>query len=793
MEDIKRTKREEIIKKERHKNEEALIQDLSPELKEITEGKVEWIYRYCDKSKIGRAILSDFLYYNKYTSVNGGIDNGGKISDADIKYIFSHAVQYEGILSNAQAFQALAALITDFEIEDESAQAILLSVFERILNTVNPERNTYVFDTTPYLHKSQSFRDGEHAYIDTVTWVLSAMLSFFRLYIEGAVEADEALIDRSSKVYRKCVDYLISSYIEVESGKRKFTSGWNFTKGCDTPSLYFTFAVSETLIDILNSFPNVIRVADISLIAREIDKRLGGKDSEEALEDKKMQAEATYAEQLEKYNDGSEESKREREIFARLNEYAVYDEKSPYAKLEELVKRAANNIWSIVKDNISDSFYSSDLASIMSEATIEQSFSNDALFNSIFIINTVINAGLDEDAEDLVNYFTVTGSEDYDRAIADYDAIRNSLLMSYDNTWQFYTKLKKVGKDYKVSEFSPAFDEAFKNPTISNIAIELRKARMSVFSIMPLLVKTKTTIGEFVIAYPQYDMQIYLEEILKNRYVSDRKGRALWVWEKDRYSTSSNYYFITALADFFSYYEKYEMRLIENAADFEAQAKKHRKAGEKAKELELGKIIKEKDAEIEALQRKYDALVEETKDFREDPLKQGMWMYLRKTIQEKVAELFTAETVGAVLSGLSEQIAGEAIERVARKSQSVANVASDAFWYEREDPAPTEESRRVKALEDGIAAFEKSLISERSAEVYYGEELKKKPADRSKNPTDDINRRVEYLHRDIKNSLRYYAKPVVTRPEFDPTSDYVRSEGYKGIIDALKYYANLKK
>ncbi len=789
---------ENIIKLDRYADEVARIQDLSSELREITEGKVEWIYRYCDKKKIAEAIYNDFMDYNiRQTSykIGGSVDD---ISAEELQFIFSRDMAYEGILSDTQAFQALVTLINDLNLTGSKSKAQVKQLIKKIFSTVNPKEGEYVFNTSPYLHKSDAFKDGTHSYIDTITWVISSLLGLFRLYINNKMEIEKETIDTAVEIYKVCVRYLIDSYIENGSGKSRFKRGWNFTKGADVPSLYFTFAVSETLIDMLTTFENVIRSADIELVSYDIDSKLRKIATPEDIEEKKSQLRVSYEKHVVALSDGNEAGRREAEIFKLVNDgLDVYDNNSMYRLLEEKVKDAANGIWAIVKDDISSSFYSADLESKITEQGIEQSSSNDALFNSIFIINTVINAGLDEDAEDMINYFTPADSSAYDEAISEYDTMRDYLRMAYDHVWQTYRALSKNGKDYKVNEYTLSFDESFRDKTTAAIAVELRKARIRVFSLMPLLVKTKTTIGEFVIAYPQYDMQIYLEAILQHRYESDSQKRALWVWEKDAYSTSSNYYFISALADFYNYYEEYEKSAIKNA--FKNNASKEQiisdaiAAYDKKLKSEGGAIanlnaeIAVKNEEIAARDEKIKELEGKLQASEEDPLKYGMSLYIQQVMRDKlqdilrdnITDILSADIVGSLLSGLSAKVTEESVARVERKAEGVKASEFTDGWYDRADTG--EMAPDVAKLRAAISEFGKSLLSERIAEMRYVHKgwqtatREGKPNGSVKLAEGDLAQQSDYVANDIMKVLRIYVKEIV-----DDTmkSNYVENSGY---------------
>jgi hypothetical protein len=165
---------------------------------------------------------------------------------------------------------------------------------------------------------------------------------------------------------------------------------------------------------------------------------------------------------------------RMREIFAAINgTHEVYGNNSCYAIFETAVQLTAEKIWDAVRENFATEFYATTLEGTLTESVIEQSITNDALFNTVFIINTLINAGMDEVYDDQINYYTVNGSAEFMEAINNFDEIRDAMRLGYDKAYQFYNKLRKKGKEYKVSEFSLSFDEHFKKH--NEIVKELRR------------------------------------------------------------------------------------------------------------------------------------------------------------------------------------------------------------------------------------------------------------------------------------------------------------------------------
>lgn len=765
-----------VLVSENAKNNVAL-QDLSSVLREITEDKQQWIYQYCERKKLGEAIYKDFIHYNK--AVMGQNDS----------FMFSADLREEGILSLTQAFQVIAMTLENFDLEQvqdcgPEAKEQVLRLLDKLFDMVIMDNGNFRFDATPYLRDTTHFEEEncKYAYIDSITWVVSALLSTFRLHIKDICPLDAVRMDKAIRVYKKCLAYLLDSYIPGDEKAGKFTCGWNYTTGCSTPSLYFTFAVSEIMIDILGTFENVIRSADVDLVQAGIDEALSRVADPEEIAQKKEQVAQAYKKERENAQSDKLEFTRERELFHELNEgYGVYDEKSIYARLENAVKKAANNIWNLVKGGIANDFYAGNLITKVSEAVIEQSVQSDAFFNTIFIINTVVNAGIDEDAEDLINYFTCNGSQEYEDAIVEFDGIRDSLRIAYDNVYQAYVKLEKKKKAYKVNEYTLAFDEDFKGR--EDQVKELRKAHIRVFSLMPLLVKTKTTLGEFVIRYPQYDMQIYLENILNYRCVRKKYGMEddyYWTWERDGYSSSSNYYFVSALNDFYNYYETYELAVSDNAVKNEQAKASIRK--DYLKELEnpggeihsLNLAVKERQAQIQALQTDLSELEQKYAQLRQnyenDPLRKALNDFVCTVVREHILSM---GSIGGLLSELSDSLTASAKERVARKAESATNlgksdVSPNQKWYNT--PVQSQDPE-MQALESGLRKFGISLLSERLLEMLFEDKRNRKFVE------EEYEETAQKAAQDIDQAIRYYVAPLTE----GLNSDYTTTEGYKGL------------
>lgn len=797
--------------KENDKVINAELQALSPELQEVVVGAEDCFYRYEDKKSVGSRIYNELV--KKY-------DADGK------RFMFSDDFKQSGILSICQGLLSIIATVEKMGADSKKYDKVVDNLVDQLLSQTKIG-GRFRIDASPYTAGSDIFE--YHVYIDSATWVVSTILGIFRLYIKGKYDISAERKKDIINLYSYCIGAINKAYIQRSNSKRKFNCGWNFTDGCTEPSVYFTFAVSEILIDILNTFENVIRDADVDLIQQEILKELDkeglfasdrflakkdrmsnllfeastktGDDSfniqnvfdngefysftrdEKNLIIEIWQKFRAIEEECKEYSDkitnNSNEIQREREIFGLINKGCKpYDEDSAYAILEEHCKECANNIWNITKGELSTSFFASTLASTVSEEAIEASVSSDAIFNGVMIVNILINSGIDEDADDKINYFTISGSEAFNEAISEYDTMRDTLRLAYENCYQFFLRLQKKNKDYKVNEYTLNFDENFGE--LDSSVRDLRKAHIRVFSLMPLIVRTKTTMGEFLIRYPQYDMQIFLEHILKNRSKNEN-DKYIWLWEKDYYSSSSNYYYISSFASFYDYYETYELKFLPNANSNRA-AKKEIEAGYHRALLEKGKAVDKDLAEFEKQEKIIKALEEELSvanaqlaELKNDPLRSALSGFVSSVIRETVIDIL-AEQLSVEASRIVTSKRKSILERVDGYVESRGENSAEVAIDEWENASAAEKTAFEKGMDDILLAV---LADSFGEAVYSGIHVQKDRDHMLEYRLGTFDKYSALLGKDFRQALRYYFRGVVKNNR----SDFVANKGESTLPD----------
>ncbi|MBR7133027.1 MAG: hypothetical protein IKD04_05790 [Clostridia bacterium] len=641
---------------------------------------------------LGRSVLDELLVEGSskdgtFYEYKAPIETGEKIlNELYARFDFKTGFRMDdnsnevGLLSQCQSLQALLLLTSEFSLlfdeegyfEDDRTFAdgtkptirrIMDNVIEDIvsriiryngkkIDNVNMlenhqlpegflEKATFCFDASPY--DSTSF-SAEFSYIDSITWVIPTFLLVLKYHARQVREDckwERCLV----AIIKHGLRYINDAFIvdkeklqNLDTAKR-LEIGWNFTQKCEEPSLYFTFAVCECYVDFYETFKNHI-------------------DYEFALYKKRKYDIPVPTAVKKAYNEQSKDRRevKLRELFETINfgdssVYSFNDEgdeiASVYGQLELNCKLVANKIWELTKNGLADKFFYNDLGSTLDEETIKMSTTSDALFNSVYIVNIIIDAGIDEDL--IMKMEDANESRrfgDVKKLQEEYDELFEVCQLAIQRAIRTYEKLQKDSKEYIVDQFLVGFNENF---VVHNDLIkDLRKRRMRVFSLAPLLIHSNNVIGEYLIRYPQYNMKKYVTYILENRLVETdpKTGEQVtkWIWETDGFFSASNYYYISALGEFYRYYNTFEKVYLDISKQNEATIKDIRE--EYFKELETtGEIarqqneIEQKELEIETLRQEKDAI----KKPIEDAVVQMISETLKEQLPTMLLEVLTSE------------------------------------------------------------------------------------------------------------------------------------------------------
>ncbi len=558
-----------------------------------------------------------------------------------------------GILSQCQSLQTLVSLAQDFGLDFNkpdffpgqkgTIRQIMDDVIEDVINRVcvkNEQGETvgYIFDASPY--DTDHFSE-KYSNIDAITWVIT---SFFLILKYHAKEHEickwePILVD----VIKYGLKYINEAFIAGEDdGNSGLRTGWNFTKDCKEPSLYFSFAVCECYLDMYSTFEPFLEY-----LHAEKNRRVYGLPIDRELQNqydkKKQEYEKNRNRKVEKLQARYDEYNELARIFRLINDIDDYQDlridDTLYGAFEANCKKVAQKVWGFVHHDLADKFFYNDLKNTVGEAELRMSTTSDVLFNTVYVVSIMISGGLDEKLK--LEQQAAELREDFETAHKkerEYNNLLESCLLAVQKAFRVYESLKSNGKDYIVDQFLIGFNEDFDGHPIA--INELRKLRMRCFSLLPMLIHVNNVVSEYLVRYPQYNMKKYLEYILDNRLVG-KDGAARWIWESDGFFSGSNYYFVLALNEFYNYHEVYEKTYIkigeENQAREEEIRARHlddlQKPGNAISDL--NEIIRENKDALRQKQEKIEQLQKEI-----DNIKRPVEDAVREVIEEELQQRF---------------------------------------------------------------------------------------------------------------------------------------------------------
>ncbi len=625
--------------------------------------------KYRDKKEIGESILRDlYSTYSKGSGADGKRGRGFYLVDGS-KDI--------GVLSQCQSLQALLLLASEFGLDfdiDYTAKGngmtirqIMDDVIEDLLEdkiktvveqTDKGEEKKYIFDASPY---EDELFTVEYSNIDAIRWVVPTFLLVLKYHAEqGEIcKWEDQLIDVISYGIKYInAAYIGEAYLDKEMTSDRLEIGWNFTKDCEEPSLYYTFAVAECYISFYRTFADHLKYQEA--LRTEFETH-GLIPMPEDVKKYREQLLADYQKKMSRPEPGYKDEENKRRKIARFDTpyelVRVYKritggieeiDGTCYGELERRCVAVAGEIWRLVKNDFADNFFYNDLHARISPDDIRMSTTSDALFNSVYIINTLIDAGVDEQL--LMKYAEEKAKgnlEEADKALREYNDLLETCQLASQKALRTYESLKKEGKEYIIDQFLIGFNENFE--THKSLIKELRKRRMRVFSLLPMLIRSNNLISEYLVRYPQANMSKYLGYILENRR-KDKNGKDTWLWEVDGFFSASNYYYVAALGQFYSYYETYEENYIRISGENDRDKQRIRDAyklelTEKGEIAQLNDELRDKTAEFESVRLEKDKEIERLQTElagKHSPIEDAVKEILEATLREQLPALFCA-------------------------------------------------------------------------------------------------------------------------------------------------------
>ncbi len=624
--------------------------------------------RYEDRKSVAAKILAELN--NRFVTIK----RDGKPKSG---FCMEDGSRQIGLLSQCHSLQSMVSLAQDFGLDftqpdivpkqKGTIRELMDIIIEDVLETVcivDPEDEDkgehrfdnakgYVFDTSPY--NSSCFSE-KYSDVNSITWVITSFLLILRHHaaIHEVCKWEKALVN----VIRYGLQYLIDAFIEGEEGKKYdyLEQGWNFTKNCIEPSLYFSYTVCECYLDVFETFKPFLEYLHA---VRNHEQYFTPINPDQAA---KFEAEKLdYEKQRNRHVDESKREARYDEynelarVYRLINGIDDHDDLTIdgtlYGQLEERCKRVAKRVWDLTKKELAEKFYYNDLQNTVTEQEIRMSTTSDVLFNTVYIVNIMLCSGLDETIElERSRYLHLGETLNAEKSQQDYDNLLESCMLTVQKAFRTYDSLKNVGKEYIVDQFLVGFNENFDGHEVA--ISELRKLRMRAFSLLPLLIHTNNKVCEYLVKYPHYNMGKYHQLILDNRLV-DKDDEKHWIWERDGFFSGSNYYFVLALKGFYEYYEKYEQRHIEIGKDNAAREQRIRDRHEqklRSPEGAIGILQNANKEQREELLQKDERIAQLEAELRnvQRPIEDAVRGVVADVMQEQFAPMFAEMMAHAV-------------------------------------------------------------------------------------------------------------------------------------------------
>ena len=592
------------------------------------------------------------LYVDKTEIADKIYDKIRNTVNKDKRFYLSDNNTHVGIVSVADGLKSLATLSAmnlDIKKADgylELMRENLKELFDQIEyprykelkeHPAEGEPACLRFNLTPF---DKTIKDP---YVDTASKLLSSIIEIrevlFRLTnnqkdknlikIEGVGNVDDILLALNDVVKETLRFLCLSAIPNPEPTERTFSKvnedgteeketiaishlGWNFTRFRDDAllegekdrleaSLYFTYSVAQAYMSVFDSAQEAI----YALRADNVEQR-----RKEISQDKvnKFDHDVKFMESIdEEFN---ELRNILRGVGLRVDAY-------------------------IANIDLRDLFLGVDGKPI-DHSEIERSTTNNALFNTLFAVSILNNCGV----------FDI-----YDKYMPELRKLEYASSV-INNVFDMYMDLEINKKLYIVEQYVLNFNE-FIPANYFETANYLRKQRIQVVTIIPLLVKTYSLISAWIVKYPQKQMMDYLKLILESRRFDKRRNVKEWIWDKEMYDVSINSIFVSTLADFYEYYEKYEQpfldpqaRIAKTNADADDLVKKAREDAQQ----EIQSVREEADQRITEANKAVERAREERenlpiiiaiKDLVREVLDQELVKYLPNALNQARDYIFS--------------------------------------------------------------------------------------------------------------------------------------------------------
>ena len=565
----------------------------------------------------------------------------------------------------------------------------ILRMIQFIRDQIRGDGRSYVYDLSPYV-VNQSFKPEfddktkitffdfkeNGSYIGSICWVAEALIKTYTLATtmgqdkipllklrpvkeeemwnekytpsqEYNPESHEEVLEDIRTIIQDCVGKVTEYSIITGEGKDAKSAGWTYTKPDpgDKLSLYHTYRVADLWLNIFKclgeqyysfrDFENAVNEYIVNCDNGEFNDYCKGNYWEERTFNSTMES------ILNNPNGRSEQKANRNRVFKSIQEtiqkggydnerisfmfrlnggYPITNTAGNFAKLKKYLLDVSWQLWEGCKDTMSSQYFYSDLSIVPADA-FGKGGQSDILFNTLFMQGIMVSGALDIELKKMDDL------DSDNRTSNRYKKFLDVMESSLQNTLDTYTRMRRDGSAYKVEKYIVSLDNEDANSEYSKL---IRRSNIIGHSLIPLLTKINSLLSEYIVRYPQKQMKNYLSMILDNSLIIDEEAK--WIWDRDGFASSLNYYYSNALVDFYTYYEEYERKYLTNSKKLEKIEKT-----QKNEIIRLNDDLKQKDAIIKDLESEKTALEDKITSIEE---KNVIASAIRSMIREEIERTF---------------------------------------------------------------------------------------------------------------------------------------------------------
>ena len=236
---------------------------------------------------------------------------------------------------------------------------------------------------------------------------------------------------------------------------------------------------------------------------------------------------------------------KDEEYIDRLNGIAGYD---VVGRFTSICRSVGKNVYNEYEKNIGQDFFYED-GSVATKSQIESSGQSTALLNQLYAVMVPI----------YTNYHKVLEKNDPEK----FKVFQIKVKDGVDMVYKEYTELLAKGKEGIVNRDTVSFYGALEDKKAAGV---LTKTRINVAVLEALIVRARAMIVTYVTKYPEKELGEIIG-IIEN----SRPDPELWVWDDLQQTERA----VSALKEFFDYYQEYELAYAKMTAEAETLSKRH--------------------------------------------------------------------------------------------------------------------------------------------------------------------------------------------------------------------------